>query len=279
MSTTDISAIDVHAHYGVCTCKTTRPLTQSFMTGDAQEVVRRAKIANTELSIVSPLLGLWPRGEASAAAGNDEAWEVVSQTPGLLQYVIVNPLQPQTYDQARRMLHQRKCVGIKLHPEEHRYPIKDHGRALFAFAAEHRAVVMVHSGEALSMPEDFALFANEFPQVKLLLAHIGCGHDGDQSHQVRGIQMSRHGNIYADTSSAQSITPGLIEWAVAQVGADRVLFGTDTPLYSTAMQRARIDQADLSDAQKKLILRENAIQLFGLEKFVSQGATATSAAR
>jgi uncharacterized protein len=58
--------------------------------------------------------------------------------------------------------------------------------------------------------------------------------------------------------------PGLIEWAVREVGPERVLFGTDTPLYDTAMQRARIDQADLTDDQKRLILRDNAARLFGL---------------
>jgi predicted TIM-barrel fold metal-dependent hydrolase len=79
---------------------------------------------------------------------------------------------------------------------------------------------------------------------------------------VRGVQASLHGNVFADTSSARSITPNLIEWAVRQIGVDRVLFGTDTPLYTTAMQRARIDHADLPDAQKRAILHENAERLW-----------------
>jgi predicted TIM-barrel fold metal-dependent hydrolase len=57
--------------------------------------------------------------------------------------------------------------------------------------------------------------------------------------------------------------PNLIEWAVHEVGADRVLFGSDTPLYFVANQRARIDQADLSAADKRLILRLNAERLLG----------------
>jgi predicted TIM-barrel fold metal-dependent hydrolase len=63
-----------------------------------------------------------------------------------------------------------------------------------------------------------------------------------------------------------SITPGLIEWAVREVGAERVLFGTDTPLYSTAMQRARIDQAELDDQQKRKILWRNTFELLGLSE-------------
>jgi predicted TIM-barrel fold metal-dependent hydrolase len=125
------------------------------------------------------------------------------------------------------------------------------------------AVVLTHSGEQRSMPEDLVTFANDFPRVRLILAHIGCGWDGDPSHQVRAVQRSRHGNVYADTSSAMSIMPNLIEWAVGEIGADRVLFGTDTPLYTTAMQRVRIDTANLSDEIKRQILRENAIRVFG----------------
>jgi predicted TIM-barrel fold metal-dependent hydrolase len=279
MPTTHIQAIDVHAHYGIYKQENMMPLAEGFMTGDADVVVRRARAVNVELTIVSPLLGLMPRGKASAVAGNDEAWRVVAETDGLLQYVIVNPLEPRTYDQAREMLHKGKCVAIKLHPEEHRYPIQSHGDKLFAFAAEHKATVMVHSGEQLSMPQDYAVFANAYPEMKLLLAHIGCGWDANRTHQVRGIQMSKHGNIWADTSSANSIFPGLIEWAVSEVGADRVLFGTDAPLYCTSMQRARIDQADLTDAQKKQILRENAIKLFKLEKFVQKKEPAVAGAR
>jgi len=98
----------------------------------------------------------------------------------------------------------------------------------------------------------------------LILAHIGCSSGADRTLQVRAIQQSRHGNICADTSSGSSIIPGLLEWAVNEAGADRVLFGTDTRLYWTAMYRARIDHADLGEEDKRKILRENAVALLGI---------------
>ena len=125
-------------------------------------------------------------------------------------------------------------------------------------------MVLAHSSEQNSLAADMVAWADRFPEVRLILAHIGCGWDGDYTHQVRGVQKSRHGNVYADTSSARSITPGLIEWAVREVGADRVLYGSDTPLYLAAMQRARIDHADLPDRDRRLILRDNAARLLGL---------------
>jgi len=262
MSISEIQAIDVHAHYGIY-IHPERKSAEPFMTGDAATVVRRAKEANTQYTVVSPLLGLLPRGKADAAAGNQEAATVVAEHEGLLQWVIIDPRRPQTFEQADAMLKTPKCVGIKIHPEEHLYPIKEYGEKIFAFAAERRALVLTHSGEQNSLPADFVPFADAYPEVNLILAHIGCGWDGDLGHQVRAVAKSRKGNLFADTSSASSIYPGLIEWAVSEIGADRVLYGTDTPLYLTAMQRVRIDRAELSDAQKKQILRENAVRLLG----------------
>jgi len=260
-STSDIAAIDVHAHYGDYNFAGVSPEQVDWMTGCADEVVRRATRANVAWTVASPLLGLFPRGKADAAAGNDEAARVVPATPGLLQWVIIHPLQPRTYEQAAEALKQPHCMGIKIHPEEHCYPIAEHGDAIFSFAAEHGAVVLTHSGEDRSMPEAFIPFTDAHPETTLILAHLGCTSDIDPTHQVRAIQQSKAGNVYVDTSSARSIMPRMVEWAVDKVGADRLLFGTDTPLYHTSMQRIRIDHADLSEQDRRLILRDNALRL------------------
>lgn len=262
MSTT-IEAIDVHGHYGRYDRGGDGGI-DDFMSGDAQVVAARAREAHIRLTIVSPLLALLPRFGGNPIAGNVEAAQVVAATDGLLQWVVIDPNTPETYRQAELMLELPKCVGIKIHPEEHGYPIAEHGRAIFEFAAARRAVMLAHSSEKNSLAADYARLANEFPEVTLIIAHLGCGWDGDLTHQVRAIQQARHGNLYTDTSSAKSITPRLIEWGAREVGAERILFGTDTPLYLTAMQRARIDHAELSDREKRLILCENAERLLAL---------------
>lgn len=259
-----IEAIDVHGHYGRYVRAGDLSLLDRLSSGDSVEVVRRARAAGIVLTFVSPLTALLPRFQGDAVAGNDEAAQVVARTPELKQYVVIDPRRPETFRQAEQMLALPQAIGIKIHPEEHGYPIRDHAQVIFEFAARHRAVVLTHSSEQNSQACDFIPWADRFPEVRLILAHIGCGWDGDLTHQVRAIESSRHGNVFADTSSARSIVPGLIEWAVREIGDERVLFGTDTPLYSTAMQRARIEHADLTDAAKRRILRENAMRLFGL---------------
>lgn len=263
MSTETLPAVDAHAHFGRYD-RGGDDIVNEFMSGDADVVVDRARRANIRLTIVSPLEALLPRGKADAVAGNRHAAKIVAATPGLLQYVVIDPRREETFRQAGEMLLLPTCVGIKIHPEEHVYPIQEYGAAIFEFAARHRAVVLSHSSERNSPASELVVFANQFPEVRLILAHIGCGWDGDYTHQVRAVQQSRHGNVFADTSSARSITPHLIEWAVREIGADRVLFGTDSPLYHAAMQRTRIDQADLPEPARRMILYENAERLFGL---------------
>ncbi|REJ93108.1 MAG: amidohydrolase [Planctomycetota bacterium] len=266
MESESTPAIDVHGHYGEYIRVEDGSLRDRLPSADAAEVARRALQANIVVTIVSPLQALLPRFGADAVSGNRQAAADVAGTPGLRQYVVIDPRVEETYRQAAEMLAQPQCVGIKIHPEEHGYPVVEFGDAIFRFAADQKAVVLTHTSEANSRAHEFVRWADEFPEVRIILAHIGHGLDGDLAEQVRAVERSRHGNLYADTSSARSITPGLIEWAVSEIGAEHVLFGTDTPLYHTAMQRARIDHADLSDREKTMILRENAVRLFGFEE-------------
>lgn len=277
MTFSDIPAIDSHAHYGRYV--NAEPLITAFSSGDADVVVRRARACGIRWTVASPLAGLLPRGRTvDVCAANEVAFREVPKVPGLLQYVIVNPLQPGTYDQARTMLRSPWCVGIKIHPEEHAYRIADHGDALFSFFEETGASVMTHSGCPNSLPADFVPFADRHPGARVMLAHLGngAGDKGRVDLQVRALQSARHGNLWVDTSSARSILPGLVEWAVKELGAERLLFGSDTPLYDVAMQRTRIETAEIPDAAKRLILRDNAIAFFRLERLPADPATAWS---
>lgn len=261
MKKDDVKAIDVHAHFGNFDNHADNKLVQQFMSAPPEMVIQLARMANTSFTTVSSLRAFTPRFKTDVINGNKDTAELVGKEAELLQWVVVNPLEPETYSQAERMLQLPKCVGIKIHPEEHGYPIVEHGRAIFEFAATHKAVIETHSGEQNSVPGDFVQFANSFPEVKLILSHLGCGWDGDLSHQVRAIQACKHGNIFTDTSSANSILPNIIEWAVKEIGADRILYATDSPLHFPPVYRARIDHADISDEDKRLILHDNAVAL------------------
>jgi predicted TIM-barrel fold metal-dependent hydrolase len=256
-----LRAIDIHGHVGRYK-GSALDLIDGFYSGGPEVVLRRAAIANVEYTFVSPFGAIFTQHGGNSVAANTELAAEIQRFPGLFHWVVVEPERPATFDQAEKMLTTPRCVGIKIHPEMHGYPIKKHARKIFELASRRGAVILTHSGEDLSMPADFVPFADDFPDANLVLAHIGWSRDGNMTRQVRAVQMSKYGNIYADTSSSMSITSNLLEWAVREIGPERILFGTDTPLYFSSMQRVRIDQAEIGDRAKRMILRENAERLF-----------------
>ncbi|MBI2441317.1 MAG: amidohydrolase family protein [Lentisphaerae bacterium] len=263
MPAEDLAAIDIHGHLGPYR-GSGHDLTDAFYSGDARVVVERARKARTALTVVSSLKALLPRQGADPLTGNAETADAIAAWDELCQWAVVDPLKPETYSQALDMLVSPKCVGVKIHPEEHGYPIREHGRKIFEFAETHDIVLQSHSGDKNSMPADFLTLVNDFPGVRIIIAHLGYAWDGDMTHQVRALAASKHGNLFSDTSSAKQITSGFLEWAVRELGADRILYGTDTPLYFAPMQRSRIDQADLRAGEKQAILRDNARRLLRL---------------
>lgn len=180
----------------------------------------------------------------------------------IYQWAVVHPKIPDSFVQAKRLLQSEKCVGIKIHPDAHGYHISEYGMKIFEFASRYHAIVETHSGDRLSPPEAFTVYGDQYPEVKILLSHLGNNCDGDVTHQVRAIQNSKNGNLFTDTSSMKSILPGLIEWAVSEVGSEHILLGTDMPLHHAGMMRSRVDYADLQRSDKENILYKNAEKIF-----------------
>lgn len=257
-------AIDVHAHVGLADGFPQKGKEKEllFMPQDVLDEMRRE--AGVRMVMASAAEGIFPFGGHTVTEANRRLFKLTRTVPWLYQWVIVNPLAPETYTQAGEMLKEQKCVGIKIHPDAHGYSVAEYGNEIFAFASEFQAVVETHSGDRLSMPEEYVAFADRYPDVRILLSHLGNGCDGDVTHQVRAISESRNGNLYTDVSSAKSILPGLVEWAVHEVGSEHIMFGSDSPLHHLGMMRSRIDYGELSDQDKKNILYRTAKRLFSL---------------
>jgi predicted TIM-barrel fold metal-dependent hydrolase len=254
-----MKAIDIHGHYGIYD-RGAAQLTDRMMSGDIEVVRARARAVDVQLTVVSPLRALFPYGGDTLAA-NEETLAVCTQYEDICFWAVLEPRIAESYAQVESMLRHPRCCGIKIHPRDHGYEIRQQGVAIFDFANAQRALVLTHSGDPGSYPEDFVPFANRYPEMTLILAHLGNSDNGHMSRQVYAIRRAKAGNVYTDTSSIRSMSSGLIEWAVAQIGYNHILFGTDTPLYFTAAQKARVEYAEIEDAAKRAILFDNAARL------------------
>ncbi len=101
-----------------------------------------------------------------------------------------------------------------------------------------------------SSPNDLAELAARHPSAVLF-----CGHTGnDWERGVRAIRAAQ--NVYADVSGSDP-TAGMLEMAVRELGAERVLYGSDAGGRSFASQLAKVLGADVPEEAKRLVLGEN----------------------
>jgi len=121
--------------------------------------------------------------------------------------------------------------------------------AILEKAAQLKVPVLVHAP-----PGPCVRAAERVPEATLLLAHIGTGHGLTVTEWIDSIELvKKHPNIYIETCT--SITSyGQIEMAVRELGADRVVFGTDSPMLDPAVQKAKITGGDIpAEAQAKIL--------------------------
>ena len=175
---------------------------------------------------------------------------LVEQQEWMYQWVVIDPRQEETYEQAEQMLSHSKVLGIKIHPTYHSYNILDYGDALFSFAERHRAVVLMHPQYISEMPK----YADKYPSMKLIIAHLG------SMEHIEAVANAKNGNIFVDTSAGNCNLNSIVEYAVSCVGSEKILFGTDT--YACSYAYPRIALADLPMEDKENILWKNALRLF-----------------
>jgi predicted TIM-barrel fold metal-dependent hydrolase len=101
-----------------------------------------------------------------------------------------------------------------------------------------------------STPFDLVELAKRHPQ-----AHFICGHTGGTWEiGIRAIRESK--NIYAEIAGSDP-TSGFTEMAIRELGAERVVYGSDVGGRSFASQIAKVLGADIPDSAKELILGGN----------------------
>ncbi len=101
-----------------------------------------------------------------------------------------------------------------------------------------------------STPMDLAQLAARHPDVPLICGHTG----GDWERGIRAIRAAK--NVSIGTGGFDP-TAGIMEMAVRELGADRILYGSDIGGRSFASQLAKVYGADVPEFAKKLILGKN----------------------
>lgn len=195
--------------------------------------------------------------------GNDEVLKAMNDFHGRIYgYATVNPnYSDEMTDEIERCL-SAGMVGIKLHPDMHKVAVDDE-RYLPAweYANEHCLPILSHTGTGGMNPiRSFEKLAEEYLDAIIILGHSGFGSEGARQSIEAG---RKYPNIYAEITGSV-VVYGTLERMVRELGADRVLFGTDLPFLDPRPQVGRVAFAKISDEDKRLVLGLNAQRILNL---------------
>ncbi len=127
-------------------------------------------------------------------------------------------------------------------------------------AVECRVPVLAHS-----TPAECDEVCRLFPELTLLMAHMGGTAIANGDWHTAISVARKHPNLYLDATSS-CLDAGMIEEAVLHLGPTRVVWGSDIPLLDPWCQIEKIRHADLPDGQIEQILGLNIQRLISLKE-------------
>jgi predicted TIM-barrel fold metal-dependent hydrolase len=179
---------------------------------------------------------------------NDLVADHVAHAPErLLFFAAVDPVSEDVMGELERCHQERGAAGVKLAPlYQGVHPLDPRYREIYRYCVRHALPVLFHVGTSftggtlldVSRPVHFDAVAVEFPELRMVLAHLGHPWEGEAIAVIR-----RHPHVYADLSALYyrpwqfyNSMRLLVEYRVAH----KVLFGSDFPFTTTGNSLAGV---------------------------------------
>ena len=192
--------------------------------------------------------------------GNRRLFDDIAGHEALYGYVT---LQPRTLDlsarEIERYVDHPQTAGWKIHTSYSATPMGAPRMAdLFALIADHGKPLLIHTWGAGEV-SGLAALAARYPQLPVVVAHAG----GDAWREAIAAAREQR-NLYLDFALSHPEV-GRIERAVAALGPEQVVFGTDATLFDPQYMLSCFLEAEMGEAERALVMGGNAIRLFGLD--------------
>ncbi len=154
--------------------------------------------------------------------------------------------------------------GIKIHPDIQRFDLDSVKMYELCEIIEGRMPLFLHMGDdreeyRYSEPKKLSKLLDKFPKLEVVAAHLGGYKAWDEAKCLHG-----RPNVWYDNSSALwALTPKQAEDITESCGFDRVMFGTDYPVYTLAEYLKLFMKLDFSEKQREDIFYNNAKRFLG----------------
>ncbi len=254
--------------------------TEPFTGGTTEELSASMKEAGVDLSIVLPVITN-PEKVAHINLSAARQNETVNQT-GILSFAGIHPAA-ENYRILLRQISELGFKGIKLHPDYYRISFDDiRTKRIVDLASELELIIVTHAGTDIGLyppvycsVDSIVNVMNDVSPTRLVAAHMGGWNNWDEV-----LEKLAGRKLWVDTAFSIGEIPwkkpgqpkhgfrqlsdeGFVE-LVHAMGADRVLFATDSPWAEQKDYVNRISSMPLSEDEKRQIFSENAKRLLGL---------------
>jgi len=192
--------------------------------------------------------------------------ETVKSSAGIMTGL--GSLHPDSEDMAGDYEHLKSLGlrGVKLHPDFQKIAIDDERCEKIYQLCRGELPVLLHTGDYrydFSNPDRMARILEKYPDLTVIGAHFGGWSVWDEAVS----KLCDYQNFYVDCSSTlYAVSPERGRQLVRAYGADRVLFGTDHPMWFYEEEIKRFAALGLEDEEAEKILCKNSAKLFGIDE-------------
>ena len=257
-----MKVIDTHIHYGTDPNVASATCAPYMITGRPETVIWYLDEQNASHGVLFPHDRVMsPPWDADYDKANMQVGEAAKKYPDrIIGVARINPTfgKEHTCKLIDKYVREWNCRGLKLVAGYDFYRPNDMKVMgyLMEKAEEYQLTVLFHSGDApRDLPSLQAVAAENFPNVNVVLAHTGM-----HLYLWEAILAAqRNQNIYVDIAQA---FPYDIKIFIQEVSADRVMYGSDGPYQSTAVEQQKLRSIGLNDEQLRKVFRENALKVW-----------------
>ena len=173
-------------------------------------------------------------------------------------------MHPESEDLKGDLEHMKELglKGVKIHPDFQGFKLDDYRYLKLYELCGEELPVLIHTGDKrydFSNPNRMKAVLDTFQNVTFIGAHFGGWSIWEQAAK----ELAGYQNFYVDCSSSfYANTPAVSEKLIRAYGAERVLFGTDYPMWSAESELEYFFALNLTDAEREQILHKNAEKIF-----------------
>jgi predicted TIM-barrel fold metal-dependent hydrolase len=220
-----------------------------------QQLEELCRDAGVDKAVVMPTPTFRPRNQMVADA--------LDAAPGSAERFVgcalINPHFDEAAGELERAVKEWGFRAAKLMPSLHAVNLVGGlAHATMRKAQELEIPVTIHSAGSPAHPLEIGVLAEAFPDVPVIMDHMGY-----RNYVGAAIAAAKRApNLYLMTTAVME--PHYIRDAVREIGAHRVLFGSNGPAVRPSTQILVIKQAELRPADERQVLGENAARLLRL---------------